>query len=44
MQKLFFLRLKEENEHLLRQLQDRTQQYENEKSTLLADHQRRLDD
>ncbi|CAF2065790.1 unnamed protein product [Rotaria magnacalcarata] len=37
-------RLKEENEHLLRQLQDRTQQYENEKSTLLADHQRRLDD
>ncbi|CAF3661727.1 unnamed protein product [Rotaria sp. Silwood1] len=38
------VRLKEENEHLLRQLNDRTQQYENEKSTLLLDHQRRLDD
>lgn len=37
-------RVKEENEHLLRQLHDRTQQYENEKSTLLLDHQRRLDD
>ncbi|CAF3244284.1 unnamed protein product [Rotaria sp. Silwood2] len=37
-------RLKEENEHLLCQLNDRTQQYENEKSTLLLDHQRRLDD
>ncbi|CAF0997189.1 unnamed protein product [Rotaria sordida] len=37
-------RLKEENGHLLRQLNDRTQQYENEKSTLLLDHQRRLDD
>jgi hypothetical protein len=41
---IFFYRLKEENEHLLRQLNDRTQQYENEKSTLLLDHQRRLDD
>ncbi|CAF1250114.1 unnamed protein product [Adineta ricciae] len=37
-------RLKEENEHLLRQLNDRTQQFENEKSTLILDHQRRLDD
>jgi hypothetical protein len=39
-----FFRLKEENEHLIRQLNDRTQQYENEKSALLLDHQRRLDD
>jgi len=39
-----FFRLKEDNEHLLRQLNDRTQQYENEKSSLLLDHQRRLDD
>lgn len=40
----FFFRLKDENEHLLRQLNDRTQQYEKEKATLLLDHQRRLDD
>ncbi len=40
----YSFRLKEENGHLLRQLNDRTQQYENEKSTLLLDHQRRLDD
>jgi hypothetical protein len=38
-----FYRSTEENEHLLRQLNDRTQQYENEKSSLLLDHQRRLD-
>ncbi|CAF0907100.1 unnamed protein product [Adineta steineri] len=37
-------RLKEENEHLLRQLNDRTQQYENDKAALIMDHQRRLDD
>ncbi|UJR31447.1 hypothetical protein I4U23_018940 [Adineta vaga] len=37
-------RFKEENEHLLRQINDRTQQYENEKSALLLDHQRRLDE
>lgn len=41
---LLFFRLKEENDHLLRQLNDRTQQYEKEKSTLVFDHQRRLDD
>ena len=37
-------RLKEENEHLLRQLNDRTKQYENEKAALLLDYQRRLED
>lgn len=40
----YFFRLKEENEHLIRQLHDRTQQYENEKSSFLLDHQRRLDE
>jgi hypothetical protein len=39
-----FYRFKEENEHLLRQLNDRTQQYENDKSTITTDYQRRLDD
>lgn len=40
----YFNRLKEENEHLLRQLNDRIQQYDREKSTLLTEHQRRLDE
>ena len=39
-----YFRVKEENEHLLRQLNDRTQQYENEKSKTSIDHQRRLDE
>ena len=39
-----WIRLKDENEHLLRQLNDRTQQYESDKAALLLDHQRRLDD
>lgn len=37
-------RLKEENEQLLRQLNDRIQQHDKEKSMLLTDHQRRLDE
>jgi predicted transcriptional regulator len=38
------IRLKEENEHLLRQLNDRMQQHDSDKTALQLDCQRRLDD
>ncbi|CAF1222050.1 unnamed protein product [Didymodactylos carnosus] len=37
-------RYKEENEHLMRQLNDRTRQFETEKTTLTLEHQKRLED